>query len=225
MIINGFNILSISISQTGKIIAQTGYNLDAVVRTNNAELSFQQGFISIPIKAEPNTNNAPTYLAYKGVDREYILAVMDGRGKDNRVKNLSEGEVLIYGAGNDGKSQGYITLKTDGSINFYTTNDNTSSGKPLSVSLTKDGLKFTSDTMELNIDANGNVLNVGKSAQEPLITRTEFNAFVSKYNTDMATLNAHTHAIVNGAAAKSAELTTIGSKSNAQGTNSIKVKD
>lgn len=223
-ITNGFQIISSEVNEANKIICQIGYNEDGTIISQVNEFVFQQGFASIPIKAEQNTINAPSAMVIDDGSRKYVVATQDQRG-NQFIKDLKAGEVVIYGAGEDGLSQGSIKISTEGAITLSTTSDNTKDGKPITISFTKDGFKLTSDTMELNIDTNNNLLTIGKDANEPLVTKTQFNEFVSKYNDDMLALSTHFHPATSGTTSKSETLNTVGNKSSTNGTNSIKVKD
>jgi phage gp45-like len=250
-IINGFQIISTEINEANKIICQTGFNEDGVVIDQVNELVQQQGIVSLPIKPEANTQVAPSAMTLDDGQRKYTIAVQDARG-NSVISDLKAGEICLYAAGEDGNSQGNIKLRTDGSINLYTTSDNTNSGNPLTVAFTKDGFKITSNdieldldasgktfkittsSMELNLDGNSNMLKVGKSAAEPLVTMTQLNQVIADLNAFKTVFATYTTAMATWEALVLAALptatpvvpaVTVPPLAPTTGTLSIKVKD
>ena len=95
------------------------------------------GFVSM---AGPPSSGAPScqVLAIRQGDKNIVVAAKDFRACD-RYANLQPGETCMFAT----VGQARVLLKKDGSVTLYTTDDNTSGGNPMFLTLSpKKGLLF-----------------------------------------------------------------------------------
>jgi hypothetical protein len=130
----GFDVMVATIdATTGIITAQIGDAVSGVVDSNNAEVWQNWGFASLPTPPIGGASGAQG-IAIKRHTGDLIIA-----GRDPRTGqiwgNLKPGEVVVFASGADGKAQGRVLIKQDGSVTLYTTDSNTASGNAMMVRL------------------------------------------------------------------------------------------
>lgn len=155
VIIPSLNILNVSLGdmnnsvevQMGDVIAEEPENY-------TAQWIQHTGFCSLPPTAIAN-KSASEGMLLKRSDRDYVFASRDLLSQII-YGNLNPGEVTIYSAGADGTGQARVMLKGDGSISFYTTDDNTANGNALQLTLSPTtGLSFVSAFGSMTFDQAG----------------------------------------------------------------------
>lgn len=170
----GFDILRTTVSEkTGKILLQLGNAIGKTVDSDNVEQVQQVGFVSRAPSAEAGKRAAQVVVLRLG-DRDIAVNSIDLRGLE-LAGLLKDGETAIYAAGDDGNSQGRVLCKDDGSINAYTTHDNTKDGRSVYLRVAPDELVFASPWGTLRFDktgfhvqtASGAALNLGGIAGLP----------------------------------------------------------
>ena len=107
---------------TGSIVVQTGRVLSGEADRNPSELWSIPGIISRPTPVI-DQKDACQHLSYDLGDNKIIFATRDVRTQ-LLAGSLGEGETVVHAPGLDGKSQGRVLLKNDGSVNIYTTKGN-----------------------------------------------------------------------------------------------------
>lgn len=177
----GTDVLRTDIEGPNTIIAQVG---DATAGTSAepAEMWQQVGFASRPSPVSGTGKNidACQAIVIPRTDYNVVIATRDTRYQDI-YGSLKEGETALYATGKDGKSQGRVLLKQDGSINLYSKKGNTSSGKGMGVFIDPmndqisiinskgfgiiingDGIVLTSKGGSLKLTESGDVSLIGK---------------------------------------------------------------
>lgn len=145
---------------TNSILAQIGNVVEGYVDADKSEVWQQTGFSS---RCSPPVAGASAAecIAIRG-DRPRIIATRDVRSQAI-YGNLKDGETCIYATGADGKAQGRVVIKQDGSINLFTTSDNTATGTSVFLRLgtgtdsqgKPDGLTFAAPWGTLKFDTTG----------------------------------------------------------------------
>lgn len=134
----GIDILNVKVvPSTKRILVQTGSVTGKTVDSDNVEMWQQTGFVSLPVKPVPGKQAAQGFVVRCG-DYDVMIASQDDRGRA-LYGDMKPGETCVYGAGEDGNSQGRMLIKSDGSVTLYTTKGNTKSGTSVAVSLTAEG--------------------------------------------------------------------------------------
>lgn len=146
----GVDILkTVRSAATGLITAQTG---DSVAKTTNgdaAEWWQHVGFVSRP--AVPTAGQAACQgVAIKRGDNDAIVATRDARGT-SIYGSLADGEACVYSPG----AQGRVLLKANGTVNIYTTSDNTSSGQSIILTVGPTGVSIGSPWGAFIMDSGG----------------------------------------------------------------------
>ncbi len=150
----GFDILTTSVNAvTGKILAQIGNAVGQTVDSDSAEWWQSVGFTSRPSKPEAGKQAAQAVVLRKG-DHDICIASQDLRGLELYGK-LDHGETAIYAPGPDGTAQARVLLKKDGSINLYTTSDNTADGDSVYARVAPDGFLFNAPWGTIRWDDTG----------------------------------------------------------------------
>ncbi len=127
-IIPSLNILNATISDTNNSVeVQMGDVISEEVENYTAQWVQHTGFCSLPPNAVPN-KSAAEGMVLKRTDRDFVFASRDVASQIN-YGNLNPGESCLYACGPDGTAQARLMCKADGSVNMYTTDDNTASGK------------------------------------------------------------------------------------------------
>lgn len=170
----GFDILKTTINETTrKITVQLGSVVGETIDSDGADLVQHYGFFSRMPKAQPGKQAAQAFVARAG-DRDVVLGSQDMRGLE-LYGEAEDGDAGIYSAGEDGKGQARVICKKDGSIHLYTRKGNTPDGTGMTVQLDaqegrilllndkghgividSDGVKVTSGTAAMTVDAEGN---------------------------------------------------------------------
>lgn len=152
-------ILRTTVTDGGKILAQLGTVNDAGTAetdSENADWIQQVGIASRPSLAQPGSTSPAAYaVTVPGGDRDTCIGSQDVRCLDI-YGNLAEGETCVFAAGKDGKSQGRVIIKDDGSVTLYTTDTNTKAGAAVALRISPTGgLEFTSQWGSLVLDETG----------------------------------------------------------------------
>jgi hypothetical protein len=159
----GVDILTTTVSKaTNKILAQTGHVVGEVTDADNVEWWQHYGFFSRPPKSQKGKQAAQA-IVMRRPERDVAFASQDLRGLE-LYGNADHGEAGIYSAGEDGNGQARVLCKKDGSINCYTTHDNTASGRSVCLRIAPDGLTFTSPWGSLRFDRTGFHVNTASGA-------------------------------------------------------------
>jgi len=157
----GMCVLSTRLDEkTSKILVQLGDDRGAA-DTDNAEWVQSVGLASLPSKVSPGKASCQV-VSMQGGDRDVCIGSQDLRGLE-LYGNLKPGETCLYGAGELGLSQGRAIIKTDGSLNLFTTDTNTRDGKSIYLRIgtgtdangLPDGLSFVAPWGTLKFDSAG----------------------------------------------------------------------
>lgn len=159
----GIDILTTEITSKGTLSAQTGDVVAEQVSSANCEWWQQVGFASRPPKPQPGVAACQGVTLNRG-DRDIVIATKDLRSQAI-YGNLKEGETCLYAAGPDGNGQGRVSLKADGSITLYTTDDNTPAGNGVYLKLSRKSLSFVAPWGKLTFDATGFHLTTSSGAR------------------------------------------------------------
>ncbi len=150
----GYDVLQTVVNAvTGKITAQLGNAVGQTVDTDSAEWWQHVCFASRPSKPEAGKQAAQAVVLRKG-DHDICIASQDLRGLELYGK-LDHGEFAVYAPGPDGTAQARILGKKDGSINIYTTSDNTTDGDSVYVRVAPDGILFNAPWGVIRWDSTG----------------------------------------------------------------------
>lgn len=135
----GVDILNTSVStKTRKILAQTGSNVgQGQVDADNVEWWQHVGFASRPAKPVKGKEAAQALVVRTGTI-DAAIASQDLRSLPV-YGELDHGETCLYAGGVDGKAQGRVLLKKDGSVNIFTKSGNTSGGNGMGIFVNPDG--------------------------------------------------------------------------------------
>lgn len=150
----GMNVLSTAVDAvTGTILAQLGSVTDGdYAYSDGAEWYQHVGFASLP--SDPiGGKSAAECIAIKGT-RDAIIASRDIRGQAI-YGNIKPGETCLYAGGTDGKSQGRVLIKDNGSVTIYTTDKNTVEGQAVYLRVAPDGLSFIAPWGTMTFDSTG----------------------------------------------------------------------
>lgn len=148
------NILNVSLgTQNNSVLAQVGDVQNEDVEDYQVQWMQHSGFCSLPPNAVPNGKAAEGVMITE-TNRSVIFASRDVSSQNN-YGNLNPGESCIYAAGPNGTGQARVMCKGDGSITLYTTDDNTPTGKGISLTLSPTGLSFQSPFITATWDATG----------------------------------------------------------------------
>lgn len=150
----GIDVLTTTVSKaTNKILAQVGNVVGEVSENDNVEWWQHYGFFSRPPKPEKGKKAAQAIVVDRG-GRSAAIASQDQRGLE-LYGNADHGEAGIYSAGEDGKGQARVLCKKDGSVNIYTTHDNTDQGRAVYLRVAPDGFSFVAPWGTLKFDPTG----------------------------------------------------------------------
>jgi len=154
----GVDILKTVLSKTtGLITAQTGDVVSKTVNADGAEWWQHVGFVSRP--AVPTAGQAACQgIAIKRSDNDAIIATRDARGS-TIYGSLADGESCIYSPG----AQGRVLLKADGSVNIYTTSDNTGTGQSVILTVAPGAVSIGTPWGALVMDSNGIRMGAGSA--------------------------------------------------------------
>jgi hypothetical protein len=139
---------------TGILTAQIGDASKGIADSSSAEIWQTWGFASMPSPPTPGSTGAQALVMKRGV-LDILFAGRDARA-GQIYGNMKAGEACVFATGADGKAQGRVLLKQDGSITLYTTDTNAAGGNAvfLRVSPTN-GLEFVSPWGKLSLGPNG----------------------------------------------------------------------
>lgn len=150
----GIDVLRSTVSaKTRSIILQVGDVLTGVAEADGVELLQTFGFVSRPPNAEAG-KAAGQVVATSGGDRDVAIAGRDERGQE-LAGALGPGETAIYAAGPDGKSQGRILFKGNGSVSIYTAKGNVAGGASCTIQCNTDSIKMANEHGGISIDEDG----------------------------------------------------------------------
>lgn len=149
----GTDVLRTVLSKTGLLLAQTGSVTSEQTETDEVEWWQHVGFLSRPPKATAKQSACQAVTIRRG-DRDVCIATRDLRGVE-LAGNIKEGETVIYAAGDDGKAQGRVICKADGSINVFTTDTNDATGSSVYFRVAKDGFSWVAPWGTIRFDATG----------------------------------------------------------------------
>lgn len=148
------DVLRTSVSEkTGRIVAQVGNVVGRTVTSVNAYLMQQVGLASRPSKPQAGRASARGVVIQRG-SYDVVIATEDDRGLE-LLGNLKDGETALYAAGETGTAQGRVLIKQDGSINIYTTHDNTKDGSSVYLRIAPDGFSWVAPWGTIKFDAMG----------------------------------------------------------------------
>ncbi len=153
----GVSILSDTVDAvTNALTAQLGSVTEEYVFSDSAEVYSDVGFVS-RISNATGGKSAAECVALKG-DRDVVIARRDLRGSEI-YGNLGPGETCMYAGGTDGKSQGRVIIKNNGSVTLMTTENNLPAdqgGQPVAFRISPEGgLEFTSQFGSMVLDKTG----------------------------------------------------------------------
>lgn len=184
----GISILnSLRNEKTNTLTVNLGDDEGSITESSGAEWWQHIGFASRPSKVTQDENErkkvgGPQAVVFRGSDRDCVIASRDTR-THSLYANLDYGETCVFAPGYDGKAQGRIFLKKDGSIHMYTRAGNSSSGSGMTVSLDatnnratlingkgfglivdEDGVTLTAGDAALVLKASGSISLTGKAS-------------------------------------------------------------
>lgn len=134
----GVDILRTTISsKTKRILAQIGSVTGKTTDADNVEWVQHSGWVSLPPEPEAGKAAAQGWGIRQG-GTDFIFASQDARGLA-LAGQLKPGEFCAYAPGADGKSQGRILGKQDGSVHIFTKEGNVEGGKGIAISVGSDG--------------------------------------------------------------------------------------
>lgn len=177
----GADILRTDVEGPNTILAQIG---DATAGNSPEPCEWWQhvGFASRPSEVSGSGKNADAAQAIiiARTDYDIVIASRDTRFQDI-YGALKPGETCVYATGTDGKAQGRILIKKDGSVNLFTKKGNTSSGQAMGIFIDPgadtitilnskgygliigpDGISLTAKDSALKLDASGDCSLIGK---------------------------------------------------------------
>ncbi len=129
----GSDIMRTDVEGPNTIMAQIG---DATSGSSPEPSEWWQhvGFASRPsnVSGSGKNSDAAQAIVINRSDYDIVIASRDTRFQDI-YGALKPGETCIYATGADGKAQGRILLKADGSVNLFTKKGNTDSGKAMGI--------------------------------------------------------------------------------------------
>lgn len=150
----GLDILKTTVNRaTNKILAQLGNVVGNVAEHDDVEWIQHVGFYSVPSKAAAGEQAAQAVMIETG-GRNVVIGSSDQRGLE-LAGNAKPGETGMYAAGEDGKAQGRVMAKADGSVNLFTTDTNEPGGQSVYLRVAPDALLFVAPWGTLRFDATG----------------------------------------------------------------------
>ena len=175
----GFDVLTTTVdATTKKITAQLGSVVGKTTDTDGAEWWQHYGFASRPPKPDAGKEAAQAVVIRMG-DHDIVIASQDLRGLE-LYGRLDHGETCIYAAGPDGKAQGRILIKKDGSISLFSKKGNVADGTGMLIQLDAmnnairllnasghgliiddEGVKLTTGKAGLSLTAGGDAKLIG----------------------------------------------------------------
>lgn len=135
----GVDILNTTLStKTKKILAQTGTNVGAgLTQADGVEWWQPQGLASRPSKPDKGKEAAQALVIRNGTI-DCAIACQDLRSLPI-YGELDHGETCLFAGGLDGRAQGRVLIKKDGSVNIFTKSGNTSAGDGMGIFVNPDG--------------------------------------------------------------------------------------
>lgn len=122
----GLDVLSTSMSATGKILAFLGDAKNKLATSDRASWVQHVGFASRPGKPTAGKQACQAVVVRRS-DQDVVIASSDSRTQE-MYGALSDGETALIAGGPDGTSQARVILKADGSANVYTRAGNSAGG-------------------------------------------------------------------------------------------------
>lgn len=158
----GVDILGTSVSSTTKrVLLQTGSVVGQTADASNVEHWQTVGLISRPPKPDAGKVACQAIVLRQG-GNDVCVALQDTRGLA-LAGQLADGETCLYGPGEDGKAQGRVLIKKDGSVHVFTKEGNTDGGKGITISVGSDGsitvASSKGNAVLLGSDGSVNVFN------------------------------------------------------------------
>jgi hypothetical protein len=128
----GIDILKSKISAVTKaVLVQTGDVANESPEADNVEWWQHAGFVSLPSDPKAKQAACQGVIIRRG-DHDVCIASRDLRGLE-LAGQLKTGETCLYGGGSDGKAQGRMLIKQNGSVNIYTRKDNSPTGTGMGI--------------------------------------------------------------------------------------------
>jgi len=126
-------------AKTNTMTANLGDDEGNITESSGAEWWQHIGFASRPSKVSPELKDrqksgGPQAVILRGSDRDCVIASRDTRCH-SLYGSLDYGETCVFGSGEDGKAQGRMVIKKDGSVFLYTRAGNATDGNGMTVSL------------------------------------------------------------------------------------------
>ena len=153
-IVPGLQILNATLAaDNNSVEVQMGDVVSQETENYTAQWVQHTGFCSLPPNAVPN-KSASEGIMLKRTDRDYVFASRDVASQAN-YGNLKAGEATVYACGPDGTGQARMMCKADGSVNLYTTDDNTAGGKGVYFQVSPQGFFMMAPWGKFVFDATG----------------------------------------------------------------------
>lgn len=161
----GVDILSTVRSAAGTILVALGDVINQRQEDDGAQHYQHVGFASRA--STPTAGKAAAQaVVVRRSDRDVVIATTDARTQA-MYGSLEAGETAIFAGGTDGKAQGRMLLKADGSLNLYTRVGNTDSGAGMAIQVTPatNSVSIVQGTGHaIIVDPNGITLTTGAAA-------------------------------------------------------------
>ena len=167
-------------TKTNTMTVSLGDDEGGITESTGAEWWQHVGFASRPSKVSQDENErkksgGPQAVILRGSDRDCVIASRDTRCHA-LYGSLDYGETCVFGSGDDGKAQGRMVIKKDGSVFLYTRAGNSPSGDGMTVALdasknqltlingkgfgiiiNEDGITLTAGDAAIEVKASGGI--------------------------------------------------------------------
>lgn len=146
-------LTSVIDATTNLLLMQTGNAVTGEARADNSELWQQPGLASLPSPPTPGVG-ACEVITIRHSERDCVIAARDPRTAAI-YGNIKAGETCLFATGVDGKAQGRVVLKQDGSVYLATKQGNVATGTDIMFGVTPRGLVFSSPAGKMFFDSAG----------------------------------------------------------------------
>lgn len=138
---SGIDILGSTVDEeTGTVLLQTGDVANEFPEVGDVESWQPTGFISRPSNPTPKSG-ACQALIMRCSDNDKCIGTRDLRSQ-SLAGSLGPGEFCLFSAGADGKSQGRVLGKDNGTIALYTSEGNVEGGASVALQVSPDGIRL-----------------------------------------------------------------------------------
>lgn len=153
-LIYGLNVFNVTPSlTTNSMEAQLGDIIRNAPESDTAQWVQHVGFCSLPTNPIPGSTAAET-LTYRSGQRDFIFASRE-ISSQSLYGTMTAGETALYSSGNSGSTVASTFLKTDATINLYTTDNGLSTGGAVTFVVGPQGVAFNSSFASWSIDPSG----------------------------------------------------------------------